>query len=93
MAGSTKESIEEQLRDLMGYSAFPNLSVVQLYAKWAGFTVGGDDSLYRLVCRKLTANGKAAQVRESLEETIQAGGGVGTSLEEMLRNTGLTGWS
>lgn len=84
------ESINGWLMQLTG---FATESAVQTYAQWAGLTVGGDDSLYRLVNRKLVANGKAAQVRESLEATLAAGGAVGTSVEQMLAKTGLTGWS
>lgn len=65
----------------------------QTYAKWASLTVGPDDSLYRLVNRKLAAGGKSAQVKESLEATLSAGGAVGASVEQMLLKTGLTGWS
>ena len=83
-------SVAQYLEALTGFSAE---SEVQVYAQWAGLTVGPDDSLSRLVNRKLVANGKSAQVRESLEGTLAAGGAVGASVEEMLARTGLTGWS
>jgi hypothetical protein len=84
------ESVNGWLMQLTGQTGE---SAVQTYAKWASLTVGSDDSLYRLVNRKLVANGKSAQVRESLEATLAAGGAVGESVEEMLAKTGLTGWS
>lgn len=90
MAG---ESVEALFRSLSGLTADSNSSIVQLYALWAGYTVGEDDSLYRLVCKKLTADAKSSQIEESLEATLRKGGAVGESLEEMLLKTGLTGWS
>jgi hypothetical protein len=87
MAG---EAVNELLMQATGQTGE---SAPQTYAKWAGLSLGPDDSLYRLVNRKLVANGKAAQVRESLEATLAAGGAVGESIEEMLLKTGLTGFS
>lgn len=87
---STYESIAALLSELTSQTGE---SAVAIYAKWASLTVGPDDSLYRLVCRKLTANGKAAQIEESLEATLAKGGATGSSVEQMLLKTGLTGWS
>lgn len=82
------ESVEQLLKQL---TAAAGESAVEVYCKWAG--VAGDFTLEQAVRLKLTANAKTAQLRESLEATIRAGGGVGESLEEMLLKTGLTGWS
>lgn len=84
------ESTEALLRSLTGASGE---SAVEVYGKWAVLSIGNDDSLYRLVNRKLVANGKSAQVKESLEATLRAGGAVGESVEECLLKSGLTGWS
>lgn len=84
------EGVEEQLRVLTSQAGD---SAESIYSKWAGLTASDDDTLYRLVTRKLTANGKQAQIRESLEATLRAGGAVGDSTEEMLIRTGLTGFS
>lgn len=78
---------------LMALTGFTGESAVQTYAKWQSLTVGDDDTLYRLVERVLIAGGKTAQVRESLEATLAAGGAVGESIEQMLLKTGMTGWS
>jgi hypothetical protein len=85
------ESVEELLRQLTGGT--PGESAAEVYARWQGMTVDGDASLAKLVYQRLTANGKGAQIRESLEATIRAGGGGGESLEQMLLRTGLTGWA
>lgn len=84
------ESVHQLLMQFTGFTAE---SATATYALWAGLSVGSDDSLYRLVTRKLTANGKAAQLRESLEATLAAGGAQGESIEQMLLRTGLLGWS
>ncbi len=84
------ESVHQLLMRLTGVTK-ENAS--STYASWAGLSVGSDDSLYRLVNRKLVAGGKSAQMRESLEATLAAGGAVGTSIEEMLAKTGLLGFS
>lgn len=64
-----------------------------MYANWAGLTLTDDNSLEQLVWRKLTANAKTAQIKESLLATLWAGGASGESVEACLLNTGLTGWS
>lgn len=88
MAG---ESVAALLNSLTAKSAE---SAEQTYAQWAALTIPGNgQSLEELVRSKLVLGGKSAQLRESLLATIRAGGGVGESLEAMLRNTGLTGWS
>jgi hypothetical protein len=84
------ESVEQLLRSLTGATGD---SAAQVYAHWAGVTADGDANLDRLVRQVLTANGKSAQLRESLEATIRAGGGVGESTEQQLLHSGLTGWS
>lgn len=86
MAG---ESVEELLAELY---AVTGDDAAEIYAKGNSTTVV-DGSLFETVRHVLTANGKSAQLRETLEETVRAGGGVGESLEEMLLKTGLTGWS
>lgn len=83
------ESVEQALRVLTGQTGD---SAAQVYSKWAG--VGpSDGTLEQLVRLKLVATGKSAQLRESLEATLRAGGAVGESVEEMLAKSGLTGWS
>ena len=84
------ESVNGWLMQLTGLTTE---SAVQTYAQHFSLTVGSDDSLFRLVQRELTANGKSAQIEESLEATLAKGGAVGESIEEMLANTGLLGWS
>lgn len=91
------ESVEQLLRSLTSASG-ENAS--QIYATWAGLTIpsfgasGGDDtSLFGLVCQKLTANAKSAQIRKSLLATLLAGGAVGESVEGCLLHSSLTGWS
>jgi hypothetical protein len=84
------ESVEQLLRSLTGVTTGD--SAAQVYASWNGVTADGDANLDRLVRQVLTSNGKSAQLRESLEATIRAGGGVGESLEQMLLSTGTTGW-
>jgi hypothetical protein len=83
------ESVEQALRVLTGMTGD---TAAQVYAKWAA--VGpADASLEQLVRLKLVATGKSAQLRESLEATLRAGGAVGESVEQMLAKSGLTGWS
>ncbi len=83
-------SIRQLLMRLTGVS---KETAVATYAAWAGLSVRDDDTLFRLVQRKLTVNGRGAQVRESLLATIEAGGAVGSSVQQCLLKTGLTGWS
>lgn len=84
------ESTEELLRSL---TATTGEDAVEVYLKWAVLAPTGDDTLESAVRRKLVANAKSAQIRESLLGTIQAGGAVGESVEECLLKSGLTGWS
>jgi len=77
---------------LAGLTAQTGETPAAIYAKWAALTPS-DETLEQLVRRKLVANGKSAQLEESLEATLRKGGAVGESVEEMLRKTGLTGWS
>jgi hypothetical protein len=86
------ESAEALLRSLYA-EANPNTSIEQVYARANALTIVGGQGLEELVRLKLVANAKTAQLRESLLATIKAGGAVGESIEECLRNTGLTGWS
>jgi hypothetical protein len=65
----------------------------QVYAAANGLTLSGGEGLEQVVWRKLTANAKASQIKESLEATVRAGGGVGESVEQMLLKTGLLGFS
>ena len=88
MAG---ESIAALLASL---TATSGESAESIYAKWSGLTVNdGHTQLFELVRRKLTANAKAGQIRESLTGTLRAGGAVGETVEECLLKSGLTGWS
>jgi hypothetical protein len=82
-------SVEELLRSLTGVSGD---SAAEVYGQWALLTPG-DSTLEQLVKRKLVANAKSAQIRESLEETLRAGGATGDSIAEMLQKTGLVGFS
>lgn len=90
MAG---ESVEELLRSLTGVTAGEGPEAV--YAKWASLTLDAnhDYDLGELVRQKLTANGKTAQIKESLLGTLIAGGATGETVEQTLLKTGLTGWS
>ncbi len=78
---------------LSGLTSTTGECAEQIYAKWASLTCGPDDTLERLVTRKLRANAKSTQVKESLLATLVAGGATGESVEQCLRKTGLTGWS
>jgi hypothetical protein len=84
------ESVEALLRSL-----FDNTGegAVEAYAQGTGTAARLGDSLESIVRRHLAAVGKTSQLRESLEATIRAGGGVGESVEQMLLKTGLTGWT
>lgn len=92
----TAQSVRGLLIQLTGQTGE---SPEAVYEKWAGLsethmaTGGPGKSLQQLVRLKLTANGKSAQIRESLLQTIKAGGAVGESVEACLLKTGLTGWS
>lgn len=87
MAGESVRALLVSLTSTTGETA------EQVYAKWAGLTLGGGEALEGLVRRKLVANGKSSQLRESLTSTLHAGGAIGESPEECLLKTGLTGWS
>ncbi len=84
------ESVEGLLRSLTGQSGD---SAVEVYLNWSGLSSTGDDTLESTVRRKLVANGKSAQLRESLLATLLAGGAVGESVEQCLLKSALTGWS
>lgn len=89
MAGS-----ENAFQLLVGLTGQTGQDEVQVYAKYAGLTIfEGNHELEQLVRRKLTTGGKTAQLRESLGATLRAGGAVGETVEEMLRKTGLLGWT
>lgn len=87
MAGESVAELLAQATSQTGESA------AVIYAKWAGLTLAGDDSLYRLVFRNLTAHGHTANIRENLLSTLQAGGAVGESIGECILKSSLTGWS
>lgn len=89
MAG---ESVTELLRALTGVNGE---SAEATYASWASLTYDAthDHSLAALVNEKLTADSKSAQIKESLLETLHAGGAVGETVEQCLLKSGLTGWS
>lgn len=90
--GMAGESVTELLRSLTGVN---KESAEGTYASWAGLTYDANHeySLGELVSRKLVANGKSTQVKESLLETIHAGGAIGETVEQTLLKTGLVGWS
>lgn len=85
------EGREQLLAALTGGATGPGAE--RVYGAWAGLSVSYDDTLERLVKRKLIAGGRTAQVRESLLATVVAGGAAGESVEECLLTTGLVGFS
>lgn len=100
MAGESLPALLASLTGVAGESA------AVIYAKWAfgvAYVMQQDDSLDRLLRKKLHANAKDSQIwadyptntvpRETVEAILAKGGAVGTSVEEMLLKTGLTGWS
>lgn len=64
----------------------------QVYARHFGLDVDGGRSLEDLVRENLIARGKGSQLRESLLETLHAGGATGESVQACLMRTGLVGW-
>jgi hypothetical protein len=77
------ESVEQALRQLSGQTGD---SAAQIYAKWQGRTADGDANLDQLIRQVYTAANLSADVRESLEATLRAGGGVGESVEQIFLN-------
>lgn len=82
------ESTEQDLRQLLPAT---KESAAADYQSVEAVTTGELHDLEQDVRLKLTADAHTANLRESLEATIRAGGGVGESTEQMLLKTGLTG--
>jgi hypothetical protein len=83
------ESTEARLASLTNAAGE---DIPQVYATWAGITLG-DPSLEEALRQRLVVTGHTANQKESVEATVRKGGGTGESLEQMLRKTGLTGLS